>query len=100
MSAAWEYAVLSVEWAWLGDNRHEFTATAYVDQTEIYREVFTTMYWSAPLAEMGRRGWELVGMNPQNVLAPSWVKGYPGNISVPVVMVFIFKRQASYQGTG
>lgn len=93
MPIIWEYATLAVEWAWIADEeKWEYTATGSQDDRVFYTKVFNERYWSVPLGDMGRMGWELVGSNAQNVLAQSWVKGYPGSISTPVFMVFFFKR--------
>ena len=54
-----------------------YKATAWMDDEEIYGSgELTTMYWTVPLAEMGRNGWELVGTAPENALMPSWIQGW------------------------
>jgi hypothetical protein len=70
-----------------------YEARAWVNEEEIYSRDLTTMYWSAPLADMGARGWELVAVSPENALwYSSWVEGLNTSSSRPVQMDFFFKR--------
>lgn len=88
----WEYASLQVDWRYK-DGKYEYTAAAWSDGDALFEETYDNMYWTAPLAKMGRLGWELVGLNPQNVLAEGFLEGYDQQlISTPVRMVFFFKR--------
>jgi hypothetical protein len=74
------------------DQGWTFEAKAWADDQEIYSRTLTTMFWSAPLADMGKEGWELVTASPENALMGSWVKGWESPTSRPVRMNFFFKR--------
>jgi len=87
----WEYATMQVDWGFV-DGAYEYSIIANTDDETIFTEKITEMYWSRPLAKMGRLGWELVGLNPQNTLVAGWLPGYSGTTAVPVRMVFFFKR--------
>ena len=93
----WEYAVLAVdvvkvqpEWV--------FRARAWVGEREIYDKSRTESYWSAPLADLGRQGWELVGTSSENAVIamgsniPGW---RTGERAYPVRMTFFLKRPLS-----
>lgn len=69
-----------------------FEAKAWVDDDEIYSRELTNMFWTVPLADMGREGWELVAVSPENALMGSWIKGFETPTSRPVRMNFFFKR--------
>jgi hypothetical protein len=90
---AWEYAILRVDWAWLGEDKYEFQVAAWVDQTEIFSYTISEMFSSEPLARMGKIGWESVALNPQSVLGQAWHKGYQSMpISTPITTNSFFKR--------
>jgi hypothetical protein len=91
----WEYAVLTVTLVSVVEDQWTYQALAWVDEAEIYSRTLESMYWSAPLADMGRDGWELVGTTTENALAPTWVEGWPGDASRPVRATFFFKRAAA-----
>jgi hypothetical protein len=88
----WEYAVMWVRIAEVRAAVWEYEAIAWVDEKEIYSRRLTNMFWSAPLADMGRDGWELVGVSSENALMGSYVKGWEANTSRPVQTNFFFKR--------
>lgn len=94
VAAEWQYAVMTVRVASMTTDHWTYEAKAWVEETEIYSRALTTMYWSVPLADMGRDGWELVTASPENALMPSWVEGWSSSTSRPVQMDFIFKRPA------
>jgi hypothetical protein len=77
------------------DGKFEFSISAWVDKETIFTYKIAEMFWSEPLARMGRLGWELVGLNPQNTLVPGWLPGYAGTTAVPVRTAFFFKRPKS-----
>ncbi len=90
----WEHAVLSVDVVQVKRGDVKWRAEAFVDTEQIYARDLGTMYWSAPLADMGRMGWELVGMFPETSLQSSNVKGWDEPIRRPMTTTFFFKRPA------
>ena len=88
----WEYAVLTVRIIEMSESEWTWEAKAWLDETEIYSRIVTEMYWSAPLADLGRDGWELVGAVSENALLPSWIEGWETPTSRPVQTDFFFKR--------
>lgn len=87
----WEYAVLVVRVKkmsphWL------YEAKAWVDETQIYAEELTDMYWSKPMTALGRDGWELVGVVTENAVMGSGVEDWIADTSRPVQANFFFKR--------
>jgi hypothetical protein len=90
----WEYAVMCVRITKMSDKEWQYEAIAWSNETEIYRRELTTMFWSAPLHDMGRDGWELVGTSSENAMMGSWVDGWSASTSRPVQTNFFFKRPA------
>lgn len=88
----WEHAVLTVELVDTTVSPWQYRAQAWVDEAKIYSEWLDSMYWTKPLAHLGRDGWELVGAVPENALFKSSPKGHPGEASVPVRMHYFLKR--------
>ena len=78
----------------MSDPKWTYEAKAWVDDKEIYSRTLTDMFWSAPLADMGRQEWELVSITTENALMGSWVKGWESATSRPVRTNFLFKRPA------
>jgi hypothetical protein len=93
----WEHAVLRVEIVSVSMTEWNWKATAWVADREIYSKNLSTMYWSVPLADLGRQGWELVSAFPDNAVISHSVRGWTGSrdASMPIVMVFFFKRPLS-----
>ena len=60
----WEYATMQVRAVGGG-----FHAGAWVDDREVYSRQLSNYYWSVPLGDMGRQGWELVTATPENASA-------------------------------
>jgi hypothetical protein len=89
----WEYAVMIVETVSVSPT-WTFQARAWVDDQEIYSKSLTNMYWSVPLADLGREGWELVGTVSENAVVEHVVQGWTGmkDASMPIRMTFFFKR--------
>ena len=71
-----------------------YQATAWSDEAEIYSRSLGNMFWTAPLADLGREGWELVSTSSENALMASWVKGWQAETSRPIQTNFFFKRPA------
>lgn len=69
--AGWEHAVLRVVPTATGDG-WSFAAIAWVGEHEIYNRTLTTMYWSAPLADLGAEGWELVTASVDTGVLGRW----------------------------
>ena len=92
--AVWEHAVLSVDQTWTEPDGYRYVAGAWVGSEQIYDKVLTEYYWSVPLEDLGKEGWEVVGTAPHNSLIPGFNEGFPGSISMPVRMVFFLKRPA------
>lgn len=88
----WEYAVLTIKIVEMKHSGWTYQATAWSDEEEIYSRTLDTMFWSAPLADLGRQGWELVGTSSENALMGSWVEGWDAETSRPVQTNFFFKR--------
>lgn len=59
---------------------------------EVYSRELTTMFWTAPLADMGEAGWELVAVMLENALMGSWIEGWEAPTSRSVRTHFFFKR--------
>lgn len=93
----WEHAVLRVEIVSVSTTEWSFKATAWVDDREIYSKTLSTMYWSVPLADLGRQGWELVSTSSDNAVISHSVHGWTGSrdASMPIAMTFFFKRPLS-----
>jgi hypothetical protein len=89
----WEHAVMSVDLVSVSPT-WTYRARAWVGDREIYDKSLTNMYWSVPLADLGRLGWELVGSSPENAVTYHAVDGWIGSrdASMPVRMAFFFKR--------
>lgn len=90
-SMEWEYLVLRIRIK-KTNPRWEFEALAWVDQEQVYSEELSDMYWSKPLAALGRDGWELVSAIPENALMGSWIEDWSADTSRPVQTNFFFKR--------
>ncbi len=60
----WEYAIMQVR-----ADGGSFLAAAWVDDQEMYSRRLSSFYWSVPLGDMGREGWELVAASPENASA-------------------------------
>lgn len=88
----WEFCVMWVRIAEIQDGVCTYEAKAWVDEQEVYSRQLTQMFWTAPLADMGREGWELVAVSPENAMMGSWIKGFEAPTSRPVTMNFFFKR--------
>jgi hypothetical protein len=88
----WEYAVLWVRIKRVTSQSWTFEAKAWVDENEIYSEEFTDLYWTKPLAALGRDGWELVSVTTENALMGSRVTGWATDTSRPIQTNFILKR--------
>lgn len=88
----WEYAVMTVSVTKMDETRWTYQAQAWVDEQEVYNRTLHAMYWTAPLADMGREGWELVTVSPENALMGAWIEGWEAEASRPVRMSFFFKR--------
>lgn len=80
--------VVSVDPLW------EYRAQAWVDERQIYDKTLSDRYWSVPLGELGRQGWELIGTSPDNAVISHNVTGWVGtrDASMPVRMAFFLKR--------
>ncbi len=88
----WEYAVLRVRISAMSTEEWNYEAIAWVDKREIYKCTLNNYYWTAPLADLGRDGWELVSTTTENALMTSEVIGWPARTSRPVATYFTFKR--------
>lgn len=91
-SIQWEHAVMFVQIIEMTATEWTFEAKAWADDEEVYSRELTSMFWTVPLADMGREGWELVAVSPENALMGSGVKGFETQTSRPVKMNFFFKR--------
>lgn len=70
-----------------------YDARAWVESEEIYqRTVVREYFWTEPLADMGRQGWELVSVTHESALMGSWIEGWPASTARPVTTNFFFKR--------
>ena len=74
-----------------------YRAQAWVDEREIYNKSLTNRWWSIPLGDLGRQGWELVGTSPESAVVAHGIVGWAGSrdASMPVRMTFFFKRPLS-----
>jgi hypothetical protein len=91
MTQRWEHAVLSVD-VINTSGQWTYHARAWVGETEIYNRTRDSMFWSGPLADLSRDGWELVSIHSTNALVASHLKGISGPLSYPVSMHFFLKR--------
>lgn len=76
------------------DGHHTYEAKAWVDEREIYSTTLTNMFWTKPLADLARDGWELVGVTHESTLMGSWIQGWETQTSRPVQTNFFLKRPA------
>jgi hypothetical protein len=89
----WEYAVMHVDIVELTAEKWTYRARAAMGSEYFYDKTLTDRYWSVPLSDLGRQGWELVGMSTENALMSSGIAGWQHNeTSRPVRTNFIFKR--------
>ena len=75
-----------------GTEAWTYEAKAFSGDKEIYANTLTTSHWSIPLADLGREGWELVGITSESALMATWAKGWDAPTSRPVKTNFFFKR--------
>lgn len=90
----WEHAVMFVRISKIdGNGARTWEAKAWVDEQEIYSATLTTMFWSKPLGDLARDGWELVGVTHESTLmTDSWIEGWPMQTARPVQTNFFLKR--------
>jgi len=69
-----------------------YEAKAWVDEEEFYSTTLANMFWTKPLGDLARDGWELVGVTHESALMGSWIEGWETSTSRPVQTNFFLKR--------